>query len=78
MVNLVKGLAGLAILALVASALSNLGLPTRSQVVDHLGDAEKARLSELFHRKSGRKPPPSGVRRNAARRSGCVTRSFVL
>lgn len=48
-VKMVQGLASLAILALAASALSNLGLPARSQVVEHLGDAEKARLAELFH-----------------------------
>jgi hypothetical protein len=29
------------------------------------------------HRKNGRKPPPSGVRRNAAQHSSCIRRSFV-
>jgi hypothetical protein len=31
------------------SALSNLGLPTHSQVTDHLSDMEKARLAEAIH-----------------------------
>ena len=39
----------LSLLAVGLSALSNIGLPTRSQVVDHLNAAEKARLAEMFH-----------------------------
>lgn len=42
-------LIGLGIFLLAASALSNLGLPQRSQVVDHLSDLEKARLSEALN-----------------------------
>jgi hypothetical protein len=33
----------------VASALSNLGLPQHSTTIDHLSDLEKARLSEVLH-----------------------------
>lgn len=44
--------AGLSLLCIAAaSALSNLGLPTRSEVVGRLGDLEKARLAEVFHLK---------------------------
>lgn len=39
----------LCLLLILVSALSNLGLPTRSVVVDRLSDAEKARLTEVFH-----------------------------
>ena len=37
------------LLAIAAAALSNIGLPTRSQVVERLSEAEKARLAEMFH-----------------------------
>ena len=37
------------VLLILVSALSNLGLPTRSTVVDRLSDPEKARLTEVFH-----------------------------
>jgi hypothetical protein len=39
----------LLVLALAASALSNVGLPTRSQLIERLSEAEKARLAEAFH-----------------------------
>ena len=35
--------------AVSVSALSNIGLPTRSQMVERLSDVEKARLAEMFH-----------------------------
>lgn len=35
------------------SALSNLGLPKRSEVVDRLNSAEKARLAESLHLQLG-------------------------
>lgn len=50
--TLVMLLPGLLLLCMVAaglSALSNLGLPSSSQVVDQLADLEKARLAEAFH-----------------------------
>jgi hypothetical protein len=37
------------LLAIAAAALSNVGLPTRSRVIERLSDAEKARLAEMFH-----------------------------
>jgi hypothetical protein len=40
---------GLLVVILAVSALSNLGLPQRSSVVDHLGQLEKTRLSEVFN-----------------------------
>ncbi len=46
---LVAGSLGLCLLAVLVSALSNLGLPTQSSVVDRLTEAEKARLAEVTH-----------------------------
>lgn len=43
------GLITLCLLAVAASALSNLGLPQHSKTVDHLSELEKARLSEVLH-----------------------------
>ena len=43
------GLIVLCLLAVAASALSNLGLPQGSTILDHLSELEKARLSEAFH-----------------------------
>src|SRR5512142_885451 len=43
------GLVGLCLLLLAISAASNIGLPTRSALVERLGDVEKARLSEVLH-----------------------------
>ncbi len=43
------GLLGLCLLAVAASAVSNFGLPERSQTVDRLAPAEKARLIEVTH-----------------------------
>jgi len=43
------GLGGLLVVSLLVSAISNLGLPTRSLVVERLGEQEKARLAEYFH-----------------------------
>jgi hypothetical protein len=43
------GLLVLCIFLVGAFALSNRGLPTRSQVLDHLSDVEKARLAEAIH-----------------------------
>ena len=40
------GFLGLCLLAVGISALSNLGLPTRSEIADRLSGVEKARLSE--------------------------------
>jgi hypothetical protein len=40
---------GLCLLAGLASALSNLGLPTQSTVVEHLSPLDKARLAEANH-----------------------------
>jgi hypothetical protein len=37
----------LLVMAAAASALSNVGLPARSQIVEQLSEAEKARLAEL-------------------------------
>ncbi len=42
------GLAALCLLAVAASALSNLGLPQHSTTVDRLGELEKARLEEAL------------------------------
>jgi hypothetical protein len=42
-------LLGVLILLLAVSAFSNLGLPQRSMVVDHLSQLEKARLSEVLN-----------------------------
>jgi hypothetical protein len=39
----------LPVLVVAGAALSNMGLPTRSQVVERLSEAEKAHLAELFH-----------------------------
>lgn len=43
------GLILIPLLAVAAAALSNIGLPTHSQVVERLSEAEKARLAEMFH-----------------------------
>ena len=43
------GFIGLCLLAVAASALSNLGLPQHSTTVDQLSELEKARLSEVLH-----------------------------
>jgi hypothetical protein len=40
---------GFLLLVVVASALSNLGLPQHSTTLDHLSDLDKARLSEVRH-----------------------------
>lgn len=45
----VVGLLGLCLLTPLVSALSNLGLPARSAVVDRLSEADKARLEEFLH-----------------------------
>ncbi len=37
------------LLVIAAAALSNIGLPTHSRVVERLSEAEKARLAEMFH-----------------------------
>lgn len=37
------------VVSVTISALSNIGLPTHSQVVEHLSELEKARLSEAIH-----------------------------
>jgi hypothetical protein len=42
------GLVGLCLLAILVSALSNLGLPQRSTTIDRLDELEKARLSEVI------------------------------
>ncbi len=42
------GLLILIVIGVIASALSNLGLPTRSKVVERLSDRSKARLAEYF------------------------------
>lgn len=39
----------LPVLIVAGAALSNIGLPDHSQVVERLSDAEKARLAEMFH-----------------------------
>lgn len=44
-----SGLAALLIILIMASALSNIGLPAHSQTVDRLSQPEKARLTEFFH-----------------------------
>jgi hypothetical protein len=46
---IVGGLILLPLLFIAAAALSNIGLPTHSRVVERLSDAEKARLAEMFH-----------------------------
>ena len=46
---IVGGLILLPLLAIAAAALSNIGLPTQSQVVERLSEAEKARLEEFYH-----------------------------
>jgi hypothetical protein len=46
---IVGGLILLPLLVIAAAALSNIGLPTHSRVVERLSDAEKARLAEMFH-----------------------------
>ena len=43
----------LLVLAVAASALSNIGLPTRSSVLDHLADVEKARVAEYLNLLAG-------------------------
>jgi hypothetical protein len=43
------GLASLCLLAVVVSALSNMGLPGHSGDVERLNNAEKARLAEVLH-----------------------------
>ena len=48
-ITIVRWLLVVCLVAVCVSALSNLGLPTRSQVVDRMSNAEKARLSEMFH-----------------------------
>ncbi|HEU5098687.1 MAG TPA: hypothetical protein VFU22_06700 [Roseiflexaceae bacterium] len=48
-ITLVRWLLVVCLVAVTISALSNLGLPARSQVVDRLSDVEKARLAEMFH-----------------------------
>lgn len=45
----IAGLLGLCLLALAASALSNLGLPERSEQTGRLSQADKLRLREVFH-----------------------------
>ncbi len=51
--NIIKwffsGLGALIALLVLLSALSNIGLPTHSQVVERLSDLDKARLSEAIH-----------------------------
>jgi hypothetical protein len=51
--NIIKwffsGLGALIVLLVLLSALSNIGLPTHSQVVERLSDLDKARLSEVIH-----------------------------
>ena len=51
--NIIKwffsGLGALIVVLLIISALSNIGLPTHSQVVEHLSELDKARLSEVIH-----------------------------
>jgi hypothetical protein len=42
-------LPALLLLAVAASAISNIGLPTGSRTVERLSEAEKARLAEMFH-----------------------------
>jgi hypothetical protein len=39
----------LLVVSMTASAVSNVGLPTHSQIVERLSAAEKARLAETFH-----------------------------
>jgi hypothetical protein len=46
---IVGGLILLPLLVVAAAALSNIGLPTHSQVVERLSDADKAILAETFH-----------------------------
>jgi hypothetical protein len=43
------GLILLCVAVVGISTLSNLNLPTHSQVTDHLSDMEKARLAEAIH-----------------------------
>ena len=50
---LVAGPLLLLVLAVAASALSNIGLPTRSSVLDHLADVEKARVAEYLNLLAG-------------------------
>ena len=50
---LVAGPLLLLVLAVAASALSNIGLPTRSSVLDHLADVEKARVAEYLNLVAG-------------------------
>jgi hypothetical protein len=47
--SIVLGLLLLAVILVAASAISNINLPTHSQVTERLSDVEKARLSEVFH-----------------------------
>ncbi len=49
LVRIAAILIGTIILLPVLSALSNLGLPEQSRIVESLGDLEKARISEYFH-----------------------------
>jgi hypothetical protein len=46
------GLIALCLLVIVASVLSNLGLPQHSTTLDHLSELEKTRLSEVLHLRS--------------------------
>lgn len=48
-ITLVRWLLVVCLVAVTVSALSNLGLPTHSQVVDRLSDVDQARLSEMVH-----------------------------
>ena len=48
-IAIVRWLLLVCLVAVSVSALSNLGLPTRSQVVARLSDTEKTRLSEMVH-----------------------------
>jgi hypothetical protein len=45
----VVGVIGLCLLAPIVSALSNVGLPAQSAVVERLSEADKARLAETLH-----------------------------
>ena len=45
---LIGGIVLILVLAVVASALSNIGLPTASRVPERLSEVDKARLEELF------------------------------
>ena len=45
-------LVGMLVLVLLISALSNLGLPDASRIVERLAEAEKARLAEALHLKN--------------------------